>query len=97
LEEGLEESERLDGKQKVTFLVLFSAVLASSEALSGEEVALLDLVGERRHHYEAMNHSQPDKRRILAVLLGQFKTETGEKYHLVPCTKEAASGLKKPA
>jgi hypothetical protein len=42
-----------------------------------------------------MNHSDPEKRHTLAALLGRFKTETGEKYHLMPLVaRETASGLK---
>jgi hypothetical protein len=81
------------GKKRVIFPALFS-IVAYCGALRGEEVPLMDLVGVRRHHYEGMNHPQAEKRHTLAALLGRFKTETGEKYHLMPLAKESASGLK---
>jgi hypothetical protein len=59
----------------------------------GGEVMWLDLVGVRYHHYEGMNHLQPQKRHVVAALLGRFKTETGEKYCLIPLAKKPASGL----
>jgi hypothetical protein len=78
-------------QSKVIFPALFS-IVAFCGALRGEEVPLADLTGMRTHHYEgARNLKAPH---TLVALLGRFKTESGEKYHLMPLALETCSGLR---
>jgi hypothetical protein len=63
-------------------------------ALRGEELPLMDLAGTRKHYHAGMSLTDPMKQHCVVALLGRFKTETGEKYHLMPLVLETASGLK---
>ncbi len=65
-------------------------VIAFSCALRGEEVPLADLYGIRKHWEAGVNHSPPH---ITIALLGRFKGETGENYHLLPIVPITRSGI----
>ncbi len=59
-------------------------------ALRGEEVPLADLFGIRRHWLESGKHEQ---KHVVVALLGRFKGETGEGYHLMPIVSVTPRGL----
>lgn len=65
-------------------------VIAFSCALRGEEVPLADLYGIQKHWEAGVNHSPPH---ITIALLGRFKGETGENYHLLPIVPITRSGI----
>ena len=52
---------------------------------------LLVITGIRQHWAESGRHSTPH---VVIALLGCFKGEMGEKYHLMPLAAEASSGLR---
>jgi len=58
-----------------------------------QEVVLADIVGMRKHHGLGMKHKDPALRHTVVALLGRFKTESGEKYHLMPLAWQSRSGL----
>lgn len=59
-------------------------------ALRGEEVPLVDLYGVKTHWEEGETH--PTKHVVIA-LLGRFKGETGENYHLMCIVDKTNHGL----
>jgi hypothetical protein len=65
-------------------------IIAYCCALHGEEVPLADLYGIAAHWKEAQAH--PTKHVVIA-LLGRFKGETGENYHLLPIVDVTTHGL----
>jgi len=58
--------------------------------LQGEEAPLTDLYGIRAHWEEGLAHTT---KHITIALLGHFKSETGESYHLLPIIKVTNHGL----
>jgi hypothetical protein len=65
--------------------------IAFALALRGEEMSLIELRGVRRHWDQAINHPTPH---VVISLLGRFKSETGECYHLMPLLASTPRGLK---
>jgi hypothetical protein len=68
------------------------SVLCFVASLRGNEGFLLDLYGLRLYLDEGRNHAT--KPHVVAPLLGRFKNELGERYHLFLLASETASGLK---
>jgi hypothetical protein len=60
--------------------------------LRGEELPLMDLGGTRLNSARGKVH--PKTTHGVVALLGRFKNEIGEKYHLMPVPMETNSGLK---
>jgi hypothetical protein len=60
-------------------------------ALRGEEVPLIELRGIKRHWEQSMQHETPH---VVISLLGRFKNDIGECYHLMPLLAETPRGLK---
>jgi hypothetical protein len=60
--------------------------------LRGEELPLMDLAGTRINTAKGKVH--PRTKHGVVALLGRFKNEIGEKYHLMPVPMETDSGLK---
>jgi hypothetical protein len=79
-------------KEGILFPALFT-ILAYMGGLRGKEVMLCDLGGMRKHHQAGVTHRIAEKRHTTIALLGRFKTEVGEKYHLMPIALRSASGL----
>ena len=75
---------------RVLFPALFSIVCYCA-ALRGEEAPLMDLAGTKKHLEEGLVHRYPH---VVAALLGRFKGEMGEFYHMMPLAETSASGLK---
>jgi hypothetical protein len=59
-------------------------------ALRGEEIPLADLYGVASHWSEGGNHKS---KHVVIALLGRFKGETGESYHLMPIVDKTDRGL----
>ncbi len=59
-------------------------------ALRGEEVPLVDLKGLRSHWEQGANYKTPH---VVITLLGRFKNEVGEAYHIMPVCAETPRGL----
>jgi hypothetical protein len=65
-------------------------VISFSCALRGEEVPLTDLCGILKHWVKGCSSDPP---RIIIALLGRFKGELGENYHLLPIVTQTRSGI----
>jgi hypothetical protein len=60
--------------------------------LRGEELPLMDLAGTRTNSARGKVH--PSTKHGVVALLGRFKNEIGEKYHLMPIPMKTNSGLR---
>jgi hypothetical protein len=65
-------------------------VIAFSCALRGEEVPLADLYGIQKYWNIGCSSENPH---IVVALLGRFKGEIGENYHLLPIVHTTRSGI----
>jgi len=65
-------------------------VIAFSCALRGEELPLVDLHGTLKHWTPSTTSDPPH---IVIAILGRFKGEIGENYHLLPIVTITASGI----
>jgi hypothetical protein len=80
------------GKDKDDFLgTIVYSLVAYCNALRGNEGFKLDLGGLRKHIRKGLNH--PASPHCVAPLLGRFKGEDGERYHLLLMASETASHL----
>lgn len=77
-------------QRTVLFPALF-CVIAFCCGLRGEELPLISLCGVRRNLERARNH--PTHPHVVIALLGRFKTEVSEKYHLMPLVLKTQTGL----
>ena len=76
--------------------VIFPAafcVVGFCAGLRGEEIPLMDLCETAKLFDVGMNHADPDLRHVIVPLIGRFKTETGEKTHLMPLVPVTTSGI----
>lgn len=80
----------LMAQQMVIFPALFT-IVAFCCGLRGEELPLLSLCGVRRHLDRAKNH--PTHPHVVIALLGRFKSEVSQKYHLMPIVLKTKTGL----
>jgi hypothetical protein len=85
----LAQGSRMEQKT-ILFPALF-CIIAFCCGLRGEEVPLVNLFGIREHLEEGLRH--PTHPHIIIALLGRFKTEVSEKYHLMPLVPVTATGL----
>lgn len=53
---------------------------------------MVNFAGVLKHWYEGVTDSK--RPHVVIALLGRFKNEVGEKYHLIPLAAETRSGLK---
>jgi len=67
------------------------ACIAYGGSFRGNEVFLTDLFGLAK--YSSMVLVEDGQRYVIIPLLGRFKNEDGEKYHLTPLAYHTASGL----
>jgi hypothetical protein len=77
-------------EEMVVFPALF-CIVSFCCALRGEETPLMSLSGTRLHLEEGERH--PTMPHVVVALLGRFKMEVSEKYHLMPLVLVTASGL----
>jgi hypothetical protein len=59
-------------------------------ALRGEEIPLVELRGTSKHWDRSTQHIKPH---VVVTLLGRFKSETGECYHMMPVMYTTPRGL----
>jgi hypothetical protein len=96
MKEMMKRLERLwlrlpSGEEKDDVLgAIVYALVSYCNALRGNEGFKLDLGGLRKHLRRGQNHAVPH---CVAPLLGRFKGEDGERYHLLLMVSETASGL----
>jgi hypothetical protein len=67
------------------------ALIAFCGSFRGPEVFLVDLFGLRKYVEE--NPRYKDKEYVIIPLMGRFKNELGEMYHLTPLAAKTRSGL----
>lgn len=65
-------------------------LIAYAAALRGEEVSMTNLTGVLKYWEAAGSSPRPH---VVVALLGRFKGETGERYHLMPIAATTTSGL----
>ncbi len=65
-------------------------VIAFTLGLRGEEVPLIEIRGIRSHWEKGLDHPTPH---VVIALLGRFKNEIGESYHLMPVLASTPGGL----
>lgn len=83
--EAAPPEQRLDIALEASFYLI-----AYTLALRGEEVPLTEMKGIHRHWNQGLSHSTPH---ITIALLGRFKNEIGESYHLMPVVTATPRGL----
>jgi hypothetical protein len=65
-------------------------VIAYTLALWGEEIPLIEIRGIHKHWKQATTHKKPH---VVVTLLGRFKNEVGECYHMMPVLSVTPRGL----
>lgn len=84
--------ERSRGRDRLQYaLEAAFYLIAFCGALRGEEVPMTDLGGVVRHWDAGEAPGVPVH--VVVALLGRFKNEIGERYHLVPLAGQTRSGL----
>lgn len=90
------DKEWLDTTDPETRILVTSvgayAIIAFCGSFQGSEIFLADLHGLRK--YLAEHPRDPNAVCMIILLLGRFKGETGENYHLTPITAVTLTGLK---
>ncbi len=81
----------MHGKETKVFIGAYS-VIAYGGSFRGNEVFLTDLYGLAR--YSRTPLMENGSRYVIVPLLGCFKTEDGEQYHLTPLAYQMNSGIK---
>jgi hypothetical protein len=79
------------GKETKVFIGAYS-VIAFGGSFRGTKVFLTDLYGLAK--YSRMSLKENGTRYVIIPLLGRFKTEEGEQYHLTPLAYQTNSGIK---
>jgi hypothetical protein len=85
----LEKDSDHGGNRELTALVGAYAVIAFAGSFRGNEVFLVDMHGVRKY----LRSSEPPADAVIIALLGRFKGETGERYHLAPLAAQTSSGI----
>jgi len=88
-EEAYNDVASPEDKLREALLTLYGLV-SFCGGLRGEEVPLTDLYGLIKHLDEGRDGDLPH---VIIPLLGRFKGERGEKYHLLPLSASTKSGL----
>jgi len=74
---------------ELTAMVGAYAVIAFGGSFRGNEVFLVDMHGVRKY----LRSAEPLENTVIIALLGRFKGETGERYHLAPMAALTSSGI----
>jgi len=74
---------------ELTAMVGAYAVIAFAGSFRGNEVFLADMHGVRKY----LRSTEPPEDAVIIALLGRFKGETGERYHLAPLVAQTSSGI----
>ncbi len=67
------------------------AIIAFYGSFRGSKVFLIDLHGLQKYLF---NRDEPEQDFVIIPLLGRFKGETGDRYHLTPLASKTSLGLK---
>jgi hypothetical protein len=65
-------------------------LIAFTLALRGEEIPMVELRGVHSHLTQDLLHQKPH---VVITLLGHFKNESGESYHMMPVLATTPRGL----
>ena len=79
-------------KRKQIVEIACFLVLAFCLGLRGEEVVKMDIAGFLTYFEAGKDH--PEHPHVMVPLLGRFKGETGERWHLLPIVWKTRSGIK---
>jgi hypothetical protein len=74
---------------ELTAIVRAYAVIAFAGSFHGNEVFLAPMHGVRKY----LRSTEPPEDAVIIALLGRFKGETGERYHLAPLAAQTSSGI----
>ena len=92
------ESEVLSSSDLVRnrdlLMVGFYLIICFTCSLRGNEGFMMDLNGLLDHIYDGSREDDKDHPHIVVTLLGRFKNEWGERWHIMLAASETASGLK---
>jgi len=91
LENEWQSDPTIHGKEVKVFLGAFAAI-AFGGSFRGNEVFLTDLYGLAK--YSRTPLLENGTRYVIIPLLGRFKTEDGEQYHLTPLAYQTNSGIR---
>ena len=80
-----------DWKRSEIASVALYCIIAFCGSFRGHEVFLVDLYGLLK--YDALSATDPTMHYCMIPLLGQYKGETGDRYHLTPLAALTKSGL----
>jgi hypothetical protein len=83
------EARTAAGRQDVVEIAMF-LVAAFCLGLRGEEVVKMDIAGFMTYFEAGRDHDNPH---VMIPLLGRFKGETGERWHLLPIVWKTRSGI----
>jgi len=87
--EILEEDWEKGHSPELTAMVGAYVVIAFAGSFRGNEVFLVDMHGVRKY----LRSSEPPADAVIIALLGRFKGETGDRYHLAPLAAQTSSGI----
>jgi hypothetical protein len=90
LEKEWNKARTMEMRREVVEMAMF-LVAAYCLALRGEEVVKMDIAGFLTY-YEAGKHHEKHPH-VMIPLLGRFKGETGERWHLLPIVWKTRSGI----
>jgi hypothetical protein len=85
------EAARTAAKRKEVVEIACFLVLAFCLGLRGEEVVKMDIAGFMTYFDAGKGHSEHPH--VMVPLLGRFKGETGERWHLLPIVWRTRSGI----
>ena len=85
-----ESQDELEGDHLISVGAYVAVTYTAS--LRGHEMFMMDLAGVCKYIRVGQDHVELPH--VIVVLLGWFKGETGEKYHLIPLPVQTNSGIK---
>jgi hypothetical protein len=90
LDREWEEARTIEARKEVVEMAMF-LVAGFGLGLRGEEVVKMDIAGFLTYYEAGRDHSS--QKHVLIPLLGRFKGETGERWHLLPLVWRTRSGI----
>jgi hypothetical protein len=90
LEQDWSTARTMEMRKEVVEIAMFM-VTAYCLALRGEEVVKMDIAGFLTYYEAGKNHATDPH--VMIPLLGRFKGETGERWHLLPIVWKTRSGI----
>ncbi len=83
-------SVKAESEKEVIAMMGAYVVMAFCGSFHGNEVFLMDLFGAHKY----LRSSETPENTVIIPLLGRFKGETGERYHLTPLAATTSSGIR---